>query len=378
MVVPMRRRRWILCSANNGVGIVMCRPILQRLHQDPRLRIYHTGTLSHTRQFDDEDRTDIQSFFRRHGIDQGVVNFRVSRFMPFDLYLSPNFSRRIAPRFARVRVQIFHGVSFKNCAVNARTLAFDRLFLPGPYHRRRFIEKGLFQEGDPRLVMIGLPKLDRLVDGTLDRDRILAGMGLDPALPGVVYTPTGDPGNSLNRQGDAIIRALLDLPYNLIVKPHDHAAEDPLCSVDWRRKLAEWRHPRLHVDLGSDVVPLLAVADLLVTDASSVAFEYTLRDRPIIFMDVPEILNGPRAKKMDLKTWGRRGGDVISDPDQLRTLVPHLIEHPEEKSAIRRAIAADLFHQPGTATHRAVKKLYEDMDLEPTPELSAVAPASAG
>lgn len=378
MRFPLRRRRWILSSANNGVGIVMCRPILQHLRQDPRLRIYHTGTLSHTRQFDETDRQNIQQFFQRHGIDHGVLNFRVTRFMPFDIYLSPNFSQRIAPRFARIKVQIFHGVSFKNCAVNARTHAFDRLFLPGPYHRRRFIERGLFQEGDPRLIMTGLPKLDSLRDGSLNRDQILAEHNLDPALPTVVYAPTGDPGNSLNRQGQEIIETLLSLPYNLIVKPHDHASDDDQCTVDWRQKLANWKHERLRTDLGSDVVPLLAAADLLVTDASSVAFEYTLRDRPIIFIDVPEILNGPRAKKMDLDTWGRKGGDVVQHAAQLAELVPHLLENPDEKSEIRRAIAEDLFFEPGTAAQRAARQIYEDIELAPPETVQAIAPAVAG
>ena len=50
MRFPLRRRRWILCSANNGVGIVMSRPILDRLGDDPRVRIFHTAMLSHTRQ----------------------------------------------------------------------------------------------------------------------------------------------------------------------------------------------------------------------------------------------------------------------------------------------------------------------------------------
>ena len=378
MRFPLRRRRWILCSANNGVGIVMSRPILDRLRFDARVRIFHTAMLSHTRQFDDADRDDIRNFFHKHNVRSGVLHFRVSRFMPWEVYLSPNFSQRIVPRFARTKVQIFHGVSFKNCAVNPRSVGFDQLFLPGPYHRQRFIDKRIVEEGDPKLLMIGLPKVDRLVDGSLDRTQILIDHHLDPTLPTVLFAPTGDPGNSLNRMGQEIIQTLLELPINLIVKPHDHASEDAACQIDWKEKLRTWQHPQLSTDLGSDVVPLLFAADLLVTDASSVAFEYALLDRPIIFMDVPEIINGPRAQKMDLETWGRKGGDLLEDPAGLRKLVPHLLENPEQKSEIRRAIAADLFYKPGTATARAVRQLYENMDLDPPPEVVEVEKATAG
>jgi len=378
MRFPLRRRRWILCSANNGVGIVMSRPILDRLRKDPRVRVFYTAMLSHTRQFDEADRDDIRNFFHKHDVRTGVLHFRVSRFMPWEIYLSPNFSQRVVPRFARTKVQIFHGVSFKNCAVNPRSVGFDQLFLPGPYHRRRFIERRFVEEGDPKLLIIGLPKVDRLVDGSLDRTRILEDHQLDPALPTVLFAPTGDPGNSLNRMGQEIIQTLLELPINLIVKPHDHAAEDPDCAIDWKDKLRSWRQERFAADLGSDVVPLLFAADLLVTDASSVGYEYTLLDRPVIFMDVPEIINGPRSRKMDLETWGRKGGDLIQDPAELRRLVPYLLENPGQKSEIRRAIAADLFYKPGTATTRALRQLYENMDLSPPQETLAVEKATAG
>ncbi|MFG0318282.1 MAG: CDP-glycerol glycerophosphotransferase family protein [Planctomycetota bacterium JB042] len=378
MANPLRRRRWILCSANNGVNVVMYKPILRRIEDDPRLRIHHTGTLSHTRQFQEEERADLNRFFSRHGVQRGVLHFRVARFMPWDVYLSPNFSQRIIPRFAKLKVQIFHGVSFKNCAIKPKSTMFDRLFLPGPYHRRQFIERGLFEEGDPRLVMTGLPKVDRLVDGSIDPAQVLLALDLDPALPTVLYAPTGDSGNSLNRHGEAIIEALLDLPINLIVKPHDHASEDPECSIDWPTRLSEWRHERLRADLGSDIVPLLAAADLLLTDASSVAFEYTLVDRPIVFFDVPEILYGMRKSKIDLDTWGRKGGEIVKTADELREVVPRLLENPEEKGEIRRAIANDLFFEPGTATDRAVRRLYEDLELELPETVKDVEAAVAG
>ena len=378
MANPLRRKRWILCSANNGVNVVMYKPILERIESDPRLRIHHTGTLSHTRQFQEADRKDLSRFFARHGVQRGILHFRVARFMPWDIYLSPNFSQRIVPKFVKLKVQIFHGVSFKNCAIKPQSTAFDRLFLPGPYHRRKFIERGIFEEGDPRLVMTGLPKVDKLVDGSVDPAQVLLAMDLDPAKKTVLYAPTGDVGNSLNRHGEEIISNLLKLDVNVIVKPHDHASDDDKCTVDWPKKLKEWKHERLRADLGSDVVPLLAAADLLITDASSVAFEYALVDRPIIFFDVPEILYAARKSKIDLDTWGRKAGDIVQSADELLDLVPSLLDDPSEKSEIRRALANDIFFRPGTATDRAVRCLYEDLNLEPPESVMQTEAAAAG
>jgi CDP-Glycerol:Poly(glycerophosphate) glycerophosphotransferase len=379
MPLSFRRRRWILCSAANGVNVVMYKPIFERLKDDPRLKILHTAKLTHTRESVRDYDGDVHGFFAQFGIRHGVMRHNFAKYLPYDLYLSPNFVERCHPLRAKVRVQCFHGVSFKNCAVTEKTYSFDRLFLPGPYHRRRFLERGLYREGDPKLQMVGLPKLDRLVDGSIDRTQVLLAKQLDPSKPTVLYAPTGDRGNSLNRQGEAIIQNVLDLDVNLIVKLHDHSSPDPLVTFDWREKLRSWKHDRLRVDFGSDVVPLLAAADVLISDASSVAFEYTLRDRPILFMDVPEILNGKRSEgAMDLDTWGRKGGEVIADAKELREAIPRALESPHEKSAVRRAIAQDLFFEPGTATARAARTIYDLLELDPPSELAGVAAATAG
>jgi hypothetical protein len=365
MSLSLLGRKRLLCSANNGVCVVMYQPLLRYLEQDERLKVLHTAYLSHTRRIDRKDTEDLTGFFSRFGITKGVTHYRMTRFMPVDLYLSPNFSERLIPKFAKVKVQMFHGVSFKNCAVSDKTYAFDRLFLPGPYHRRRFLERGLYKDGDPRLVMIGLPKLDRLADGSIDRVQVLMKLGADPSKKTVLYAPTGDEGNSLHRNGMDIIETMLGQDVNFIVKPHDHAMRDKSCGIDWRAKLATWKHPRLFVDLGSDVVPLLAAADILITDASSVAFEYTLLDRPIVFWDVPEIMNGKRAAQMDLSTWGRKGGDIVDSRATLEKTVVRLLDDPSEKSALRQKIANDLFYKPGTASLRAVRRIYEELQMEP-------------
>ena len=38
-----------------------------------------------------------------------------------------------------------------------------------------------------------------------------------------------------------------------------------------------------------DITPLLAAADLLVTDHSTVGFEFALLDRPLIVFDAPDL-----------------------------------------------------------------------------------------
>ena len=93
--------------------------------------------------------------------------------------------------------------------------------------------------------------------------------------------------------------------YDILVKPHDHPKNG---AADRCEELTPLAGPGLRVVRDTDVVPLLFVADLLITDASSVANEFTLLDRPIVFLDVPRLLEDAQAfgAHLDLRTWGRR------------------------------------------------------------------------
>lgn len=60
-----------------------------------------------------------------------------------------------------------------------------------------------------------------------------------------------------------------------------------------------------------------SITDVLVTDASSVANELVLCVRPIVFLDVPELLAAAEDDpRLDLKTWGRKAGETVRAPQQ--------------------------------------------------------------
>ena len=92
----------------------------------------------------------------------------------------------------------------------------------------------------------------------------------------------------------------------------------------------------------------------------------------------PEILDGRRRKNIDLDTWGRKGGEIVERAAELGDVVPRLLADPRDRSEIRRAIARDLFHRPGDAARRALRTLYDDLELDPPAGLRDVAAAAVG
>ena len=354
--------RRILFTGYAPVHFLCARPLYQRLADLPGLEVFVSGGL----------RTSTDSGYIYDGPGMfGPLGVPADRIlpvpslpgMPFDVVLSAN--KRLLTRREDVgcQIQIFHGVSFRNRGVREENLCYDKFFAIGPYMQRLMEETGLVDRHDPRLVPIGFPKTDPLVDGTLNRASLLAELGLDGNRPVILYAPTGAAHNSLETMGEEVLRALGATDrYDILVKPHDHPKNG---AIDWFETLAPLCGPHLRVIRNSDVVPLLHLADLLITDASSVANEFALLDRPIVFLDVPQLLEEARAvgANLDLQTWGRRGGVLVETPSEIVPAVAESLADPGRLSRVRRAIAQDLFFNPGNATNAAVAWLREHLDV---------------
>src|SRR5205814_879967 len=112
-------------------------------------------------------------------------------------------------------------------------------------------------------------------------------LGLDARQPTALYAPTWSPASSLNVAGDAIIATLAAEGCNVIVKLHpcslDPAVPKYSGGIDWRARMQALVRPGriVHVE-DPDASPLLAASDLMVTDHSTIGYEFCLLDRPLI------------------------------------------------------------------------------------------------
>lgn len=301
----------------------------------------------------------------------------LARFVSFDVALCPGFFFR-GFRGGRT-IQTFHGVSVKNYAVAKDVLRFDRAFVIGPYHRAKFTRAGLLPEGDPRAIEVGMPKTDPLLVpmSSAERAAFCAGLDLDPSLPIVAYAPTrsGSHGSTIDAIGVELIDSLGSLPVNVVVKLHDRS------QPRFRRGLRVDHVERIdRLEAGSrirrysghDVIPLLRVADVLVSDLSSVAGEFLLRDRPIVFVSAER--HEKKIKKSGARKfgaddpedldWFRRAGETAVDERSARDAVERALSDPGNRSHERRERARSLFYNPGAATAVAVAQTRRLFQLE--------------
>ncbi len=338
-------------------------PMYRRLAADSRVEVFLSGGFREGKG--DQATYRLEGFYDPFPVDHGkVIPLEQVGKEDFDVLVSAHLSDAFFPRSVRRTVQIFHGVSFKNLAVREKALRFDVLCLPGRYHADLYRKNGFVRADGSTCLITGFPKVDALANDGLDRKALLEGLELDPSRPTILFAPTGEKYNALDSMGVEVIWRIAQNPsWNLLIKPHDH----PKAKTDWFKELKplESDHVRLIRDL--DVVPVLQAADLLITDASSVAVEYTLLDRPIIFLDIPKLMKRvkKRAPNLDLKTYGRAIGTVVKKPEELPEAVADCLANPNRESEIRKKMSDHVFHGPGSATERVLGVLLNAAGLEP-------------
>jgi hypothetical protein len=354
--------RRILIDARTPVNYTVVAPVVRQLEQDPRVQLFFTAS---------EEPRKLAHIYRE--APRAVTIYpQVAALMKFDAYVASDFMWTTLPRGTQ-RVQVFHGVAGKYGfdAPDRGMLGWDRYFFVNERRLGNFVSSGVLQPDSPAIRLIGMPKVDCVVDGTFQREQVLAAWGLDPARPTVLYAPTWSPASSLNGLGAELITALGRMPVNVIIKLHDRSRDlrDRYSGgVDWVRRLRPLLRPgRVAIAPGHDIAPCLVAADLMVTDHSSAGFEYLLRDRPIVRIHRPQLIQLARIHRDYVRLLASASRSVTEVADTVAAVEQGLTD-PTPLSDARRQVAAELFYRPGTATARSVAALYEVIELAPAAE----------
>ena len=360
------RLRWpevrsVVFDARSAMEYGMMAPVHRRLLADGRVR---------TCEMSSERPERAAAIFQEAPREVPVVSPRAAMINRFDAYVAADYVWATLPR-GTCRVQMFHGVAGKFSTEYDRPATsmrhWDRLFFINRRRLRNFVASGAVDAGSPAIRLVGMPKSDRLVDGSLRRDDVLRTHGLDPARPTVLYAPTWTRFSSLNAMGEDVVGRLVDAGYGVLVKLHDKSLDLSVQNsggVDWVRRL----EPILargggHLIRSADASPWLVAADVLITDHSSIGFEYLLLDRPVVRIAMPDLIRGTSIAPEYVELLAA-ASTTVDDAPGVVAAIERGLSSPQELSLTRREIAADLFHAPGRATEHAVHELYTLMELE--------------
>jgi len=263
--------------------------------------------------------------------------------------------RRLVPKATIVNIGA--GLASKNFHSRV-TDPGDYLCVSSPFTRDEAIERmGITAE---RTWVIGYPPMDALFradalalpfDTPLDRKTVF-------------YAPTHNPGlTSAPMLADNPVELLLGSlkDVNLIIKPHPRLCEQrPGLIEAWKKDVASRDHVWMVTDASLDVAPFLKAADVLVSDASSVIFEYLALDRPIVLID-PTLTQRDKAWfDPDGLEWRWRDMAArVKDTTFLADAVANALKNPDDKSDLRAGYAKKLFAtmSDGKAAGRLLAKV---------------------
>lgn len=359
-VARLTGRRRVLFDALSPLNLSVLRPLMDALAGDPRVDVRVTS----------EGRDDIARAFERSGLTANLVSRDRVPWTRFDLYV--NADPWNPPDLHRTahRVNFFHGVAGKYDLDQPRGEgrpfnSYDRVAFINEDRLQRYLSAGVV--APTQAVLVGYPKLDVLVRGGYDAAEIRGALGFDPSRPTVMYAPTWSSASSLHLAGDAIIEALLPRGLNVIAKLHDNCflpGEKYAGSIDWRARLARFRASgRFALVEAADACPYLAASDLLITDHSSIGFEYLVLDRPLVIFDAPDLTRVARINPEKVALL-QSAGVVVPTAAALGEQIAGALANPECGSTQRRRVANQMFFRPGTATERALTLTYELLSLK--------------
>ena len=360
----IRGRRRVLVDARTAMNVAILGPLIERLQRDPRIEVL----LSADRP------AEMAAAAAASGVHSKIHPRAAMTWRRIDLCLSADPWDPIPLRRCRRRANFFHGMAGKYDLDKPSGLPigfelYDRVAFVNHDRMRRYLDAGVVRPD--AAVLVGYPKVDALANGRYDAAAIHARLQLEMHRPTALYAPTWSPASSLHVAGEAIVTSLVDAGFNVIVKLHDRSLdmsqEKFSGGIDWRARFAQLHRPgRIAFVESADSSPLLAASDVMVTDHSSIGYEFCLLDRPLIVFDAPDLARVARINPEKIAQL-RGAARVVTNAAETGRAALDELDHRERHGKARRAIAREMFYEPGTATDRALAMVYELLDLSNQP-----------
>jgi CDP-glycerol glycerophosphotransferase (TagB/SpsB family) len=280
------------------------------------------------------------------------------------------FPAEAVKRRGTTYIQTWHGSAYKHMGFDepevklASAGAQARLrrmvgrfdcFLVRSEHDVRTLVRGLGVRAEP--LRVGYPRNDALVTGgdPAALDRLRAGLGLEDGRRIVLYAPTfrkdanGTLSSGVPFDTDRFVRELGDR-YILLVRAHYFDGKPVVGSPCGTVRDVSHVH---------DMTDLLLLADALVTDYSSVMFDFALLDRPMVFYvpDLDDYARRGRGAYFDLAA--EAPGPVARDQDRLFAALHRLDDLRESGREARHAFVERYGeYDTGTAAKAVVERFW--------------------
>lgn len=359
-------------------------PIIEQVkknHNFTKLSIFGCSAL--TDVFNKNDYTDLE------------VNFLFpSYFMKYlsncDIFLSAHLYVEASKKIRRILIS--HGQTGKWMMAPKNIFSyFNTHFLCGELNKNQIqdsMQKYKISNKNIDIHKIGYPKLDKLFNREYNKSKIFNKFSLQEK-PTIIFSPTWDKYLLLYYYGSSICEKILkDNYYNLIVRLHPSSLVSKnheffklyTGGIEWKKVFQKFKNNKnfYFSDVNDNSNEILFISDLMITDASTIALEYILLKRPILYFSSDKFyddyspkfykdygnsdFSGAQLKSNPRVNCGRNFGTIFQDDIELYKFLDEFKDSPE-KYRIKGEIEKDFIYNAGNSSKVASNKLYSYMNL---------------
>lgn len=297
---------------------------------------------------------------------------KIPLFLTTDVWVTshgPNYIpfrglRRVIPFYTGKRsgkwVCVWHGLAFVHTERERILKDYDLGFVTSEFFKKYYSKESGISD---KLKITGYPRTDPLLNESWVRDRILKDVGVPLNKKNILYAPTW---------GHEKRRSFFPWEENIgrFIGVTESFCEKNRCNFlirmhpNWYRQNMEQKREledrirqsknifHLPIERCRDVQPILYISDVLITDWSSIANDFILLDRPIVFLDVELPVERFVLKPRD------RVGYIVQKKKEFFEKLQEALNQPKLFEQKRRVIIKKLYkHLDGNSSKRCAQEI---------------------
>jgi CDP-glycerol glycerophosphotransferase len=268
-------------------------------------------------------------------------------------------------------VDLWHGIGFKGGIMKDfknQINRFDLTCVSSEYFRDKYLENGAKSE---IIKITGYARTDRIINNKVNENEEKKKLGLKEERKIILYAPTWEDSPNLqrsiypwNKPRKFLEKINLFCKKNncyFIIRPHklwSNKKEEEFI----RKELISNKFNNIiyaPFDLYQDVETILFISDVLITDWSSIASDFMLQNKPIIYLDVPAPFKG-----FTINPSNRIDYLVKDDKEFFETLQKQIKKpelSPKRKKVLKILYGENKKYADGKATQRCINEIFSLM-----------------
>jgi CDP-glycerol glycerophosphotransferase (TagB/SpsB family) len=246
-----------------------------------------------------------------------------------------------------------HGTGDKRYGGNANSLlTYNYLFISGNKHLEKIKDDGVHIP-EKRLIKIGNPRFDDYVNGRIDHEKEMDRLGIkDHSRPNILYAPTWRCGNGTFKKYVYKFVSEITRNFNLIVRPHHHDAKRILKVKLWAisQGIKNLYFSNPNNLLTSDTMNDFMVSDLMISDTSSIVYEYLITGNPMIVIDNQY----KKLHKMPDEMNIMNHVDIYNESREIVEMIEENLKYNKYKEVHQKMLHDCFYFNDGKSTQRAI------------------------